>query len=219
MREYIDLDLLCLLYIQHSVSRSENEYSIDRITKPDYKPYYRPETGDFSVSFLGQPPIGIGGPGSDKIVSQNGMRELANSYLHYRFEKKTDCLVKFYLARRPRPNPTPTVKTLTLTLTSRLWGARGRQGRSRGFPTCFVGIFPKKTAGRRTGLKPIRHMVCSYSFTPIMQIGAVIRIWFSVCHGRQQVRHSNKPKTAETAAVVQDIKRASIYLLSKQHVS
>ena len=36
-------------------------------------------------------------------------------------------------------NPTP-----GLTLSLALWGARGRQGQSRGFAACFGGGFPKK---------------------------------------------------------------------------
>ena len=34
---------------------------------------------------------------------------------------------------------------LTLTLAPVLWGARGRQGQSRGSAECLGGVFPRKT--------------------------------------------------------------------------
>ena len=41
---------------------------------------------------------------------------------------------------RGQPNPRPDPLTLALTLTQTLWGARGRQGHSRG-AACFGGVF------------------------------------------------------------------------------
>ena len=58
-----------------------------------------------------------------------------------------DVCRQFQPCTRIQTNPTPGL-TLTLTqtpsLTQTLWGARGRQGLSRGSAACFGGVFSKK---------------------------------------------------------------------------
>ena len=60
-----------------------------------------------------------------------------------------------------QPDPRPI--TLTLTLTPILWGARGRQGPSRGSAVCFGG-FPKKPGHPKTQSRPIRLAPCRKLF-------------------------------------------------------
>ena len=50
---------------------------------------------------------------------------------------------QFELFTSAQTNPIPDL-TLTLTLTPTLWGARGRQGQTRGSTACFGGVFTKK---------------------------------------------------------------------------